>query len=564
MDEKDEYRADRAPDDFQASELSNLASWSKLSKRVWHMWFRFLRQQYKADEQIDIRTVKALFSVYFLIIAIGLTDWQGFDQKIVGQSLFSYSQRTAIRILLLVYVLLSWTLIIVCFLVSGGEKQPPNMFEKLVCILKHVNWSWIFPLSISLYSKDLFYNFVDPETGAKTTSNDCAVSWILILVCYSLCLLRISLRSELPTRSKYNSPNRLVELAHYTVLMLLMTIGQNLRESPAGQAFQIASKIVGFCMVVVAWRLQVFWWYEVNLWYIVGHFVVFCLRLTVLVVLAVYTKPGIITIGICICVFVIMVARIASNLCIYRLRLGIQWSGNFKNLENFTTFFTCELAHQSLKEKGDSFLPQAILFELAQVGRMRKGHETDIRGSKYSYLNEIGTARQELTPRFEGLFSTSRGKPDKPFIVTNPELEADSKENEDTSYDYLWEYFQQYKSLKIMKTEELWSLMLLQLIFLRKNLLEISLTLARYRKSLGSWAETSLNLFLIETMLRSRLETISMDDSSSNDRGRTTLAEIFATISTDVTSVQQDLAAKNARPVFANGGWTRVQRSSKK
>src|SRR3990167_7384844 len=100
MDEKDEYRADRAPDDFQASELSNLASWSKLSKRVWHMWATFVLQQYKADEQIDIRTVKALFSVYFLIIAIGLTDWQGFDQKIVGLSVVSAEQTTAIRAIL--------------------------------------------------------------------------------------------------------------------------------------------------------------------------------------------------------------------------------------------------------------------------------------------------------------------------------------------------------------------------------------------------------------------------------------------------------------------------------
>eukprot|EP01019_Chilodonella_uncinata_P005921 GABU01007548.1.p2 GENE.GABU01007548.1~~GABU01007548.1.p2 ORF type:complete len:148 (+),score=20.09 GABU01007548.1:32-445(+) len=91
--------------------------------------------------------------------------------------------------------------------------------------------------------------------------------------------------------------------------------------------------------------------------------------------------------------------------------------------------------------------------------------------------------------------------------------------------------------------------LLLQLVFLGKNLMGISTSLAQYRKGFGKDANNSFQLFLIESMFQGRLEHLSVEDNTEHF-SRTTLGEVFSEISKDLSIIQEHQAMITAMNLF--------------
>eukprot|EP01019_Chilodonella_uncinata_P007287 GABU01009294.1.p2 GENE.GABU01009294.1~~GABU01009294.1.p2 ORF type:complete len:176 (+),score=34.65 GABU01009294.1:52-528(+) len=130
--------------------------------KAFEKWFRFLLQQYKADEFMTTGGAKTYLSVYFAITTMGITDWNGMDDFYFG-----YKPDTTfdliVRLVMLALILASTGLFAWGFAIEEKISSCPSPVIIMSSHLRYINSYLVLPLCLWLYSKDLF----QPEASVK-------------------------------------------------------------------------------------------------------------------------------------------------------------------------------------------------------------------------------------------------------------------------------------------------------------------------------------------------------------------------------------------------------------
>src|SRR3990167_8591314 len=237
-----------APGDM-ASIANMAAKTDKKNSRsqIWDRWFRFLLQQYKADEFLSIGLAKTYLTFYFVITTISITDFQGIDNFYVGYKLDSTSD-LVIRLCILAFLLTTLATFGWGFLLEEKISSAPSLITFVGCHLRYTNTYLIFPTCIWLYSKDA----IVPDETAKTNGTN-VFSWIHLILSFVTYLTSIFMRSHLPTRGKLNTPYRISECATYLVITILVILTRISTQATFKLTIQTISMTLSCLVMAVAW-----------------------------------------------------------------------------------------------------------------------------------------------------------------------------------------------------------------------------------------------------------------------------------------------------------------------
>ena len=522
-----------------AENASTVAAFNKSGKkgqRSWLLtrWFQFLLQQYKADEIFDMRLAKCFLFLHFLVVGFGVSDWSGLESTHFKLGAASTSLEQLTRIAICMLLIATIAVFIAAFLTRSEIASKPSFWIVSTCILKYVHWYLTMPLSFLLFSQDLF--------GVRITSvGNMASSWVIILTGMLLLGPIMFMRNQLPSNGKFNSPNRHVEAFISFAVLVLIAAVRNISGVLAGSVFEFVSIGVHGTCVLIAWNSQVFWWKGVNTWYILGHASIVVGRLSVKVVSVCFEEPRLLFYLAFTTLIEILSMRLGYNLCTYRLLMRIRNCASASNMDNFILYFTHDLCKTAQEEDLDDKLEPALLFEMNQIGKL----------SLYS------KRRFAIARAIEADFG--KEKVVKTIISSNTVFsESHLAANYEAEVkDPLWSFYKRFAEAMPNTQHELFLYLLLQLVFLGKNVMSISTTLARYKKILGDKAPFSLDLFLIEALFMGRIEHLSVEDSSNEHFSRTNLGEVFSEISKDLDVIQQHYAMSTAYNLLASSGANR-------
>lgn len=486
-------------------------------------WFQFLLQQYKADELFEMSFVKGYLLFHFAIIAISVSDWNGLEDKLLSMNTTS-AIKIALKVVIATLTVFTYTLYALGLTIKSEISSKPRFLIYLCCLLKYLNWYVVLPACCMLYSGELFG--IDKTVSVAST----ATSWLVVIFSGGLSVATIYMRSELPSNGKFNTPNRYIEVAIYTVMLLLVCVTKNVPIASKSSVFDYVSILINFSCVVYAWYSQVFWWMSINVWYTLGHLFISTGRLSVKIVNLSIADPSIFQYIIFLSVFEVVVLRVGYNLCLHRLKMRMQECHTATHQDNFILFFTYDISKQAEESNLAGQLPRDLQFEMSQIGRL----------SLYSKRRRQLLLNADVSSHTKNVASRALGISNVAKLLTSFNLEAK---------DPLWAFYVKFSELVPSNQEEMFMYLLLQLVFLGKNLMGISTSLAQYRKGFGKDANNSFQLFLIESMFQGRLEHLSVEDNTEHF-SRTTLGEVFSEISKDLGIIQEHQAMITAMNLF--------------
>src|SRR3990167_10615486 len=98
-------------------------------------WFQFLLQQYKADELFEMNFVKMYLFLYFLIIAISVTDWNGIEDKLLSVSTSS-AIKIGMKVILAALIVTTYFLYAAGLMIKSEVASMPSMLIYICCLLK--------------------------------------------------------------------------------------------------------------------------------------------------------------------------------------------------------------------------------------------------------------------------------------------------------------------------------------------------------------------------------------------------------------------------------------------
>src|SRR3990167_1615974 len=211
-----------------AENASTVAAFNKGGKngaRSWLLsrWFQFLLQQYKSDELFSSQFAYACLLLHFLIISLGISHWNLSQEdffKIKSQGAIVSLARWVISTLLITTL----GVFAASVMYRSEIASKPSLLILSSCVLKHVHWYLVMPLSFLLFSQDLF--------GVHSSSISSAISsWFIILTGTILIGLIVFMRNQLPSNGKFNSPNRQVETFISFVVLILIAAVRNVTGS---------------------------------------------------------------------------------------------------------------------------------------------------------------------------------------------------------------------------------------------------------------------------------------------------------------------------------------------
>src|SRR3990167_2735523 len=507
-----------APGDM-ASIANMSAKTAKKNSRsqIWDRWFRFLLQQYKADEFLSIGLAKTYLTFYFVITTISITDFQGIDNFYVGYKLDSTSD-LVIRLCILAFLLTTLATFGWGFLLEEKISSAPSLITFVGCHLRYTNTYLIFPSCIWLYSKDA----IVPDETAKTNGTN-VFSWIHLILSFVTYLTSIFMRSHLPTRGKLNTPYRISECATYLVITILVILTRISTQATFKLTIQTISMTLSCLVMAVAWFMQTFWWKSINNFYLIGFVCMNSFRIVIRVLQDVNQKPNFMEYIAFIAIFTVVFGRFAYNLSSHRLIQRIEQSARTSNIDNYMLFFSYDLCREADEAEMSGRLPRGLLFYLSQTGRDSSRRELAAR-QRIRDHKTLDNPYMRYTEDGSLIDQGMRGS----------QIQTDHKMS---IHDPMWAYYRRLSVSKPTSADEVFVFLLLQLIFLNKNLMMISPTLLMYKKTLGSQAKSSLNLFIVESLLQGRLENLSRsDEHNSEETVRPTLSQIVSEITRDLDS----------------------------
>src|SRR3990167_3060514 len=461
-------------------------------------WLRLVVHVYKADYLI-LRTRLSAVLVIFNILIFGIlsTNWGRLKQKYTNFVVADWLDLTC-RIILTGNLFLTIATGTKTFFYSKEPKSTPDWGTKLFAVCKALHHFLGFPLVLGLYSSDVLH----PDTA---TSIETAWSWLLILLGAAI-LVPVHLSwSGLPTTYPLS---RTVQMTN-AILYGLQSVHLALTHSSTAQnslgfaltTLLVVSLVLFQSVSIISQESHYYWDFSMQTLTSVGVTCVGLLRLAIWIYSLSPPDTPLLT-------FILITGTVVASGCraTYMLerRKLMRAVEHIRGRGGAAEFTAVWRRHRALGDAND--LAGHIVttgFEL----EMQQIHRKLLLGGKPTNQTTTTTTTYdvETLPRETMMYQSPRM-----FSPRITEVQTETVA-EDVAQDgsFLWLYYRKILDKRVSKVEDLRNLLIFEVVFMDRCLLELSGHLQSLRKALGNQASKSVDVFVLENLFQGRLEILS-------------------------------------------------------